>query len=559
MVNKVRPIHASGTPSDRGACDWAERPPEGNIIGDTLVFADRGYQTYVWKGTAQGWVSPYYLPGGAGFVDPNTGDPTPIFRAPFPKSVGSATNKAVFSAAVAANVAKVAYVGHSIAAGNNQNFLGATVYNMLRSIMKEAFPNVAFTFENYGIGGTKAADFLGNPNVTIAASSNNVYRENWQNDSGAITSAASWANKVAAFAPDIMFVQYDLNEIDANVFAAAIQAIIDDVAGNGRWTAKRPTIVLISSHTGKANGPSTPAVIRNCHKALRALARKNKVALIDGGRIYDVLTTGIDPVNLIPSVTGETAWLNSLTSASVLSSALYESKIGTAFSPTGTTVRDQASGSNLRAYRTVLSQDGANQQEVTTNSAATVISIFYRADPLDANYANGTGVQYEVRITGTAVQAYYWSAGSAVAISGAVVTLTNGAGSSTKFMLRAEYKGANHKVTVVAPTGEVKSFEFVDYQRMDAGYNGFGYSGSSGGFFAQGTLGNTSSGQVLEYWTPPTIGYISHTESAILGPVSDFTTNVASVGGNAINHPSNAGYKAVYEHSMYDCMRQLQA
>jgi hypothetical protein len=522
----------------------------------TIEYADDTVRTY-----EQADAATFAISNGqaTGFIDPVSSNPLAIFRAPFPRLVGSSTNKTVFTTAVAANAAKVALVGHSIAAGNNQNYLGATVYNMLRTVLKEAFPNVVFTFENYGIGGTKAGDFLGNPNVTIAASSNNTYRENWQNDSGAITSTAAWANKVATFSPDLMFIQFDLNEINSNTFATEMQGIIDDVTGNARWTTKRPTLVLISSHTGKTNGPSTTTVIRNCHKALRALARKNKIALIDAGRIYDVLTTGIDPVNLIPNITGETAWMNSLVSGQVLSSLLYESKIGSAWSPSGSTVRDFSGGSNLRTYRTVPTTDGANQQEVTTNSSATIVSLFYRADPSDVNYATGTGAQYEIRITSTTVQAYYWTAGSAVAISGATITLTNGAGSSTKFMMRVEFKGCNHKVTIVAPTGEVKTFEFTDYQRMDSGYMGFGYSGSSGGFFAQGSLGNVSSGQVLEYWAAPSVGYISHTEAQLLGTTSDFTTNLMSTGGNAINHLSNVGYKAVYEHSMYNCMMQLQA
>lgn len=535
----------------------------GDQFGQELVKSGRATDTDRALAVPQTELKPYFatdpLTGAiTGLVGPG-GYPIANFRPPFPTFVGSATSKTVWTTAVAANAAKVALVGHSVAAGNNQNYLGSSVYNLIRSALKEAFPNVVFTFENYGLGGTKAADFLGNPNTTIAASSNNTYRENWQNDSGAITSAAAWANKVATYAPDLLFMQFDLNEIDHVAFGNAVQANIDDIAVNARWTAKRPSIVLISSHTGKTNGPTTPAIVRNFHKVLRALARKNKVALIDAGRIYDVLTTAVDPVNLVPVVTGETAWRNSLASASVLDSTLYESKIGTAYSPTGTTVRDQASGANLRAYRKRLTTDGANQQEITINAVGGIASIFYRADPNDANYATGTGVQYEIRITTTTVQAYYWPSGSAVAISGATVTLTNGTGSSTKFMMRVEYKGANHRVTIIAPTGEVKSFEFMDYQRLDAGYNGFGYSGVSGGFFAGGTLGNVSSGQVLEYWDTAPLSHISHTEAQILGSTSDFATNVDSVGGNAINHPTNLGTKIVYEYALYDTLRQLQA
>ena len=222
-------------------------------------------------------------------------------------------------------------------------------------------------------------------------------------------------------------------------------------------------------------------------------------------------------------------------------------------------MRDASLGTSLRFYRNVLSPDGANQNEITTNTVSTVASLFYRADPLDANYATGTGAQYELRITGTTVQAYYWPDGSAVAISGATVTLTNGAGISTKFQMRIEYKGANHKATIVAPTGEVKSFEFVDYQRLDAGYNGWGYSGSSGGFFGIGTVGNVSAGQVLEYWGAQDYGASVLNDADILGSVNDWSSSYTSSGGNAINHPTNFGHKLIYEHAFYDVARQLQA
>ena len=60
MVNKVRPIHSSGTPSSRGSCNWAEKPMTENIIGDTLVMVDRGSQTYVWDGRA--WAGASSIP-----------------------------------------------------------------------------------------------------------------------------------------------------------------------------------------------------------------------------------------------------------------------------------------------------------------------------------------------------------------------------------------------------------------------------------------------------------------------------------------------------------------
>lgn len=479
-----------------------------------------------------------------------------------PHFAGSRTSKTVFDAAVAANAAKVAYVGHSIAYGGNQNYYGATVYNMLRNSLKEAFPNVTFTFEDYGIGGTKAADFLGNPNTTIAAPSTSVYREYWQRDSGAITTAEAWANKVAAFAPDLIVMHWDLNEVNVNTFATAVQANIDDINANARWT-KRPSIVLVSSHTGKTNGATTQAIVRGCHRALRTLARKNKVALIDAGRIYDILTTGIDPRNIFPVVSGEIGFAGRVTAAANLPTAYYDAKINTPYSPTGTTIRTNPAGSPLRFYRSRLCADGAIQGQCTNGAITGTISVLYRADPTDANYATGTGSQYEIRIydngTNSIVQAYYWSAGVATAISGATVTLTNRLGSNTQFQIRAEFKGCNHKVTVYAPSAEIQIFEFVDYNSVVSGYSGWDIGGTSGGFWSVGITGGLSAGDVIEFWDTINYGYIPYSDTTLVGAINDWTTNPFSQGGNAVNHLTNLGYKVIYEPAFHDVMRQLQA
>lgn len=480
-----------------------------------------------------------------------------------PSFAGSVTSKAVFNTAVAANAAKVAYVGHSIANGGNQNYYGATVYNMLRNSLKEAFPNVAFTFEDYGIGGTKAGDFLGNPNVTIAAPATSTYREWWQRDSGAITSTAAWANKVAAFAPDLIVMHWDLNEININTFATSVQANIDDINSNARWASKRPSIVLVASHVGKNNGATTQAIVRGCHRALRALAKKNKVTLIDAGRIYDILTTGVDPRNTIPIVSGEIGFGGRVVAASNLPSGYYDAKINAPYSPTGATIRSNPSGNPLLFYRSRLCNDGAIQGQCTNGNASGTIQLFYRADPTDANYPTGTGSQYEIRIydngTNSIVQAYYWASGVAVAIAGATVTLTNRMGANTQFQIRAEFKGCNHKATVYAPNNEIQIFEFVDYNSVVAGYSGWGIGGTGGGFWTVGTTGNQSAGDVIEFWDSLTSSFYVFSDADMVGAVNDWATNPFSQGGNAVNHLTNSSYKAVYEHAFYDVMKQLQA
>jgi len=546
----------------------------GLIITPVTGGETRSYVTNPneWMGNVHAETDP--VTGGIG-LSSSGADLTPYSFAAMltPGQVGSRANKTVWATAVAANAAKVAYVGHSIVAGQNQAFAGAELNRMLQTCLWEAFPNVAFTFGNYGIGGTTASQFVtSHPNITVAAPSAHYYREAWQNDSGALTSAHTWADKVAAFAPDLIFLQFDLNETSASTFATEMQGIIDDINGNARWVAKRPSIVLIASHTGANN----TTVIRACHKVLRSIARRNGLPLIDAGRIYDVLTQGSDPASPYPLVTGETAFRGLATAASNLPSAYFESKVGTAYSPTGTSVRDSASGNSLRFYRNQLTADGAVQTYSSQlASASTSCSLFYRADPTDPNYATGTGAQYEVRVTGTALQVYYWPSGSAVAIStgsfrnwlngvpqaastGAALTLTTG--TTAAMTLRAEFKGGRHFITTLSGTSEVRQLEFYDYQNLAAGYIGLGYGGTGGTSFEVGQIAANQPhlGTHMEFWSTPTGQYAPLSDSDILGSTNDWLTNYDSVGGNTTNHPTMPGYKLVYEHAFRDVMRALQ-
>lgn len=479
----------------------------------------------------------------------------------FYSTIGSAKNKATFAAAITAQSCKVAMVGHSVMFGGNQNFYGATVYNLLRNALKTAFPETVFTFNNFAIGGTSAGQFVTtHPAITIGAISNLTYRESFEatTTSLALTTNSSWRNAVAAYQPDLLFIQFDLNETSYQTFATNLQAIIDDVNTNAAWSAKRPTMVLITSHVGVTNGAITTAIVRNCHKVIRSMASKNKIALIDAGRVYDILTLATDPYNITPAVTGELNQLGRMIANTVLPSTDYDSKIGTAYWTSALTLREQSSGSALRFYRKVSTVNGAAQCNVTTNTASTTPSLFYRADPLDANYATGTGRQYELRITGTTVQVYYWVAGSAVAVTAAITTLTNGVGVNTVFTMRAEFADAKHKITIIAPNNELKTFEFIDFQNLDGGYIGFGYGGSSGGWFNSGAIGSLSSGFVLEFWNSLPVGSAAYHDSDLLNTTNDWSSNPNSLGGNGVNHLTNLGYKVIYEPAIVNCLHQLQ-
>ena len=465
----------------------------------------------------------------------------------------------VWAAAITNGSAKVAFAGHSIISGINQNYLSANLYSLVRAALKTTFPGVSLSFRNYGIGGTRAEQFLGVPPASvIGAQSNNTYRELWENDSMAASSpAGTWADKVAAFAPDLLFLMWDLNEVNYVVFGNALRAIINNINSGSRWAGKRPSIVLITSHTGLWN----PAHVRKCHKVTRAIARQYAVPLMDAGRLYDILTTGIDPVGISHNVTGEVSFNGAVQSARVLPATLFDSPIGTAYSPTGTSIRDQASGNNpLRFYRKTNIEDGAVQGSFVLAASGGVGSLFYRVDPADPDYSTGTGAQYELRISGTTAQMYFWSGGSATAISGATGTLPTGVGASyTKFQARVEFTGAEHRVSIQTPNAGRLEFDFVDFSSVDSGYVGYGITGIGGGYVEVGdrATAGVSTGSVIETWLPVPVSSPYYSGEMLFG-INDWYTNPASIGGNGINHLTNLGNKLIYEPAIGQVLKQLQ-
>ncbi len=52
----VKSYSLDGVPSDRGQCDWADRPMSSNLVGDRLQITDQGYNVAVWNGSS--WVLP---------------------------------------------------------------------------------------------------------------------------------------------------------------------------------------------------------------------------------------------------------------------------------------------------------------------------------------------------------------------------------------------------------------------------------------------------------------------------------------------------------------------
>lgn len=477
----------------------------------------------------------------------------------------SVKNMATLKAALDAGTCKIAFIGHSITEGNNQNWLAATPVQIIQRAFARAFPSVAFNNVNLGLGGRSADQYGSAANIINttgyvgkasdtpstgyyrAANAVTYWNPSWLSDDGTRNGSTlnqSWRNAVLAHAPDLVIVNFDLNDTVLATFKAAIQFIIDDINNHADWSAKRPSIILMSSHTGI----TTPSLIRQFHTCLRALASANNVPLIDAGRVYDILTTGKDP--LAYSVSGEAYFrydgaYNSAASFT-LNPTYWANVTGTGYSPTGITLRDQSNGV-LVALRKRACRDLRIGGAYGSFNASSVPALFYRAD---TSSLISTASRYIVKIAGSTLSLIYQATGGGqTVIATAAVSAISG---SSTHHIQAEVIGARHVVRV---NGVVK-IDVLDYSDFSEGYAGLGISGASGNWL-KGT--NLSSAFFIEYYEPVTIDYAAFSEAQLLGAVNDFTTNPDSLGGNAINHLTTVGYTQVYTPAIAPVMRQIQA
>ena len=133
--------------------------------------------------------------------------------------LGSITNFNRLSDAVASGAVKVAFVGHSIMEGENQNWREAKLSKTAERLLRQAFPSVAFTFTNFGLGGRLATNFastsyvgLDNDNSPATGyyrppASSTYPAETWMTPDLSIngsTLGKSWNQQVKEYSPDLI-------------------------------------------------------------------------------------------------------------------------------------------------------------------------------------------------------------------------------------------------------------------------------------------------------------------------------------------------------------------
>lgn len=471
----------------------------------------------------------------------------------------------VFKTAVVANSAIVAVVGHSIEASANQAPISSGVFRLLKNRIKQFFPGVTFTFHDLSIGGTTAAQplsYTSPTNFTVPSTTKTNYEERWV---GIAQSAGKlWMQYAADTTPDLLILHFDLNETNAQTFRTSMLALINDVDTDARWTAKRPSLMIMVSHTGT----NTPSTIRACHRVARGICAEKGIPYADAGRLYDVLTTGYESLDFLCDFDAELFMRVASAGPSLGQVAIgggaftldpvFWDATNFATSATGSDLRS-SSASAMTVLRKRACTDGAIQQQASSFNASNTFSLFYRVDPTDANYSAGTGQAYEVRLSGTTLALYYRATGGSTTLLGST-TLTNGVSSSSTHLIRAEYRADRHYIECVDNGNLLATLEVRDGNFIGDGYQGMG---TTGGTTARWTVSTTNQKQssVMEFGKPVQIGGIAFADKDLIGfgGSNDFINTAGYIEGNGSNHPTGLGLAYLYEPAVASCLEAVQA
>lgn len=476
----------------------------------------------------------------------------------------SAANLATFRSAVQARSATVVFVGHSHMEGLNQNWLCNSLNAIFERELERAFPECAFAFTNLGIGGTSAGNLANSAFIGGATStSTTFYRpasnapnffDSWRSPDMTLngsTIGKSWMQHVRDLSPDLVVLLMDLNETALSSFVTAMQSILTDMRDGSGWV-KKPTIVLGTSATGETNR----GLILQTHTAIRSLARQYGTPLFDGGRVYEILTRGTDPAHFIASGEAGYRYNGGYGSASFTLNSTYWSCEGVTagaasggFSPTGSTLRDQASQTTFRFYRKRLVRNVRIKAPLQCYSASAKPEVLFRRDAAVAD--NTAANQYRVRLNGSNVELIKQVGATDTILTAAAMTTSVAVNSNHHVMVEAI--GARIRVWV---NGKLL-INTRDYSFLDEGWVGVG-SGQSGGSMAFNVGSARTNGFAIEYLDPVFIGDPVLTTAEAVGPLNDFTTNPDSVGGNGINHLSDLGQLLVYQPSVHTAVKALR-
>lgn len=193
---------------------------------------------------------------------------------------------------------KIAIWGDSILAGGDLNNQNDTVASKLIKSLQKNLPNVTIISQNFSLGARTLAQAASDTYVAHNPESSDLsnFWRSWA------TEGKSWRDHIKYFQPNLLIVGFGMNDAWGNPiagdknFATNLQSLIDYV---NTW-AVIPSIVIVptilpTKVEGRYN--QRQDVTNSVARAARAIAIKNKLAISDANRLFQLLRDGIDDVD----------------------------------------------------------------------------------------------------------------------------------------------------------------------------------------------------------------------------------------------------------------------
>lgn len=199
--------------------------------------------------------------------------------------------------AISSKIIKVALVGTSISEGADQvNSIDAYPNKIIKKL-ESSLPDVAITFQNFALGGRNITLFNDANYVAVnPETDNNVdFWRSWA------TVGKSWKDHVKDFAPDLLIIEFGINDAYAGGDADyTFYTNLDILKTYISTWAKLPSIVLLPTILPTINTAlysQRQDVTQAVARVTREFAKANGYAIADVNRLFRILRDGIDDVS----------------------------------------------------------------------------------------------------------------------------------------------------------------------------------------------------------------------------------------------------------------------
>lgn len=427
--------------------------------------------------------------------------------------------KALFQA-IANGAATVVFACDSIGEGISQITYEDSWAGLFEAQIREQFPSVNWIFINLSIPGTGSGEldidsYIGanspTPGVTFnAAAGPGRDPPNYSLWPNGTTIGKPWHQHIQDAAPDLLIVEVGVNNLaDPYGFWGSLDGFLINRV-KLTW-AKVPSIAVVTPSLpsriveSSASGAAIVPFIQANADAIRSMAEQWDFTCIDANRLFVAHSQGVDVAKtrnrFLQGFADFASWLL-----------------------VGGGARPSASPTVLTAIATGIVLRPTLERNVTLSvkmslTGSQVGGIWYRSNPTlgQENHA------YVAQVNNAAhtVILYF----NSVAIASSLIPI------ASDRVVTVVAEGAHHQVWVDG----VKYIDKYDFQSLFAGR--YGLEADGGAVFTNFSV---------KGGYRRAVGVAHMPEPILLGAVNDFDTNIDSLGGDTIHHPSIIGHFVTY-------------